>query len=102
MAAMISAETSATIIEYGMLSSEATVLPLFTALVKYLAIKAYDVHEIFNLPKLLNAAREYVLRRLSDNTYKPVIARTFPLAEIAEAHRYMEANAHIGKIVVTV
>jgi NADPH:quinone reductase-like Zn-dependent oxidoreductase len=33
---------------------------------------------------------------------KPVIARTFPLAQIAEAHRYLESNQQVGKIVVTV
>ncbi|MEX1328393.1 MAG: zinc-binding dehydrogenase [Desulfobacterales bacterium] len=33
---------------------------------------------------------------------KPVIARTFPLEEIADAHRYMESNQQMGKIVVTV
>ncbi|HTZ79247.1 MAG TPA: NAD(P)H-quinone oxidoreductase [Stellaceae bacterium] len=33
---------------------------------------------------------------------KPVIYRTFPLAEAAEAHRLMETSQHIGKIVLTV
>jgi putative PIG3 family NAD(P)H quinone oxidoreductase len=32
----------------------------------------------------------------------PVIDRVFPLAEMAEAHRYMESGRHVGKIVVSV
>jgi len=33
---------------------------------------------------------------------KPVIHRTFPLAQAADAHRLLEAGRHIGKIVLTV
>ncbi|MEQ2248467.1 hypothetical protein ILYODFUR_019391 [Ilyodon furcidens] len=35
-------------------------------------------------------------------TLRPVIDSTFKLGEIAEAHRHMEANRNIGKIVITV
>jgi putative PIG3 family NAD(P)H quinone oxidoreductase len=33
---------------------------------------------------------------------KPVVDRTFPLAEAADAHRRMEAGEHVGKIMLTI
>jgi NADPH:quinone reductase len=39
---------------------------------------------------------------LDAGTVKPVIYRTFPLAEAAAAHRLMESSDHIGKIVLTI
>jgi putative PIG3 family NAD(P)H quinone oxidoreductase len=33
---------------------------------------------------------------------KPIVHKTFPLAEAAAAHRLMESSGHIGKIVLTV
>jgi len=33
---------------------------------------------------------------------KPVVFQTFPLADVAEAHRLMESSAHIGKIILLV
>lgn len=33
---------------------------------------------------------------------KPVIFKTFPLAEASEAHRVMESSQHVGKIILTV
>ncbi|MDB5363976.1 MAG: NAD(P)H-quinone oxidoreductase [Rhodospirillales bacterium] len=39
---------------------------------------------------------------LHSGAVKPVMFRTFPLAQAADAHRLMESSAHIGKIVLTV
>ena len=39
---------------------------------------------------------------VADGTIRPVMDRTFPLAEVAEAHRRMEQGDHIGKIVLQV
>jgi NADPH2:quinone reductase len=39
---------------------------------------------------------------MSDGKIRPIIDRTFPLAEAAEAHRLMESGAHIGKILLTI
>ncbi|HEV2547030.1 MAG TPA: NAD(P)H-quinone oxidoreductase [Stellaceae bacterium] len=39
---------------------------------------------------------------LDQGKVKPVIHRTFPLAQASEAHKLMESSAHIGKIVLEV
>jgi len=45
---------------------------------------------------------EKVWPLLTEGRCKPVIHARFPLVQAAEAHRLMESNAHIGKIVLTV
>jgi NADPH:quinone reductase-like Zn-dependent oxidoreductase len=38
---------------------------------------------------------------LSDGRIKPIVDRTFPLDDIAAAQAYVEADRHVGKVVVT-
>jgi len=87
--------------EYGGLSPEATPFPLFNVLSKSLTLRGYLVHEITGDPKRLAAAKAFILDGLSDGSLKPIIARTFPFEQFAEAHRYLESNEQFGKVVVT-
>ena len=48
------------------------------------------------------ALRREVWPLLEAGTVKPVIYRTFPLADAAGAHRLMESSEHVGKIVLTI
>jgi NADPH:quinone reductase-like Zn-dependent oxidoreductase len=91
-----------TIFEYGALSTEPTPYPLFACLSKHLIIQAYTLFQVVGDPALRETAEQYVYDHLAAGDFKPRIDRTFPLSEIVEAHRYMESNAQIGKIVVTV
>jgi NADPH:quinone reductase-like Zn-dependent oxidoreductase len=90
------------IFEYGALASEPTLFPLFPALSKHLTIKGYTLFEIVGDPAIFPKAKQYVFDHLASGDFKPRIDKTFPLGKIVEAHRYMESNAQIGKIVVTV
>lgn len=91
------------IIEYGALASDPTPYPLFTALSKQLTIRGYTLFEISANPEWMAQARQYVFDHLANGDFKPRIdERRFRLSEIADAHRYMESNQQIGKIVVTV
>ena len=90
------------IFEYGALAPHPTPYPLFPALAKGLTIRGYTLFEIVKNPEMLKRGKEYIYQGLESGDLKPIIDRTFPLAEIAEAHRYMVSNQQKGKIVVTV
>jgi len=88
--------------QYGMLSTEPTPLPLADVLGKSLTIRGYVLFEITNDPRRLERAKQFIIDGLAAGKLKPVIAKTFPLDQIVAAHRYLESNQQIGKIVVTV
>jgi NADPH:quinone reductase-like Zn-dependent oxidoreductase len=91
-----------TIFEYGALSLEPTPFPLFTALSKGLSVRGYTLREVLFDPKLRAKAEKYVFDHIQAGNFKPRIDRVFPFSKIIEAHRYMESNEQIGKIVVRV
>jgi NADPH:quinone reductase-like Zn-dependent oxidoreductase len=93
---------SGIIIEYGALAPEPTPYPLFLALGKQLTIRGYTLFEIVGQPDLLAKARQYVFDHVAKGDFKPRVDRVFPLPQIVDAHRYMESNQQIGKIVVAV
>jgi NADPH:quinone reductase-like Zn-dependent oxidoreductase len=91
-----------TLFLYGALSTEPTPLPLMETLGKWLTIRGYVMMEITSDPQRLERGKQFINEGLADGSFKPLIARTFPLEEIVEAHRYLESNQQIGKVVVTV
>jgi NADPH:quinone reductase-like Zn-dependent oxidoreductase len=86
---------------YGGLSGQPTMHPHWPAALKNLSIRGWVAATIWNHPERFARAKALVLQGLAEGHLQPVIARTFPLAQIAEAHRYLESNQQVGKIVVT-
>ncbi|CAN2534670.1 2-haloacrylate+reductase [Methylocapsa aurea] len=91
-----------TIFLYGALSSAPTPFPLFAAIRKQLTLRGYTLFSVTRDPQKRERGIRFVLDGLTSGRLRPIIARSFPLAQIVEAHRYLESNAQIGKIVVTV
>lgn len=87
---------------YGALSPDATPLPVFDVLARHLTIRGYELFEVTMDDDKLDRAKRFVLDGLGEGAFRPKIARTFGLADIVEAHRFLESNAQVGKIVVTV
>ncbi|KPV52485.1 NADPH:quinone oxidoreductase [Kouleothrix aurantiaca] len=49
---------------------------------------------------LTEAFSAFALDRFVSGELRPVIDRTFPMAQAADAHRYVESNANAGKVVL--
>ncbi len=90
------------IVEYGLLSGQATPFPLVSALGKGLSLRGYVLMEITLDAARLDKAKAYVFDRLADGRFVPKIAKTFPLEATVEAYRYLESNQQVGKVVITV
>lgn len=91
-----------TIIVYGALDSRATPLPVGDVLGRSITIRGYLIYEATQDDAKLAAAKAFVLDGLASGHLRPRIDRVFPFERIVDAHRHLEANAQIGKIVVTV
>ncbi|KQO86646.1 Zinc-containing alcohol dehydrogenase superfamily [Methylorubrum extorquens] len=87
--------------QYGALDTTPLSVPVMPLLGKDLTVRGYQLFEITMDPVRLEKAKDFIVRGLALGALKPVVARTFKLDEIVEAHRFMESNEQVGKIVVT-
>ncbi|MCP2353230.1 NADPH:quinone reductase-like Zn-dependent oxidoreductase [Nonomuraea thailandensis] len=86
------------LIVYGWLDPRPAPLPMNWPI----TVHGFNVDLITSDPARMTRARAFIEAGLRAGTLKPVIDRTFELANIVEAHRHLESNAQTGKIVVTV
>jgi NADPH:quinone reductase-like Zn-dependent oxidoreductase len=89
------------LIIYGSLAGEATPYPHWSAALKGLSLRGWVAAQIWNHPQRFASVRDLVLRGLAGGQLRPVVAKIFDLDEIVAAHRYLESNQQIGKIIVT-
>ena len=87
---------------YGSLSNQPTPYPHWSAAFKNLSLHGWVASTIWNRPNRFARGQALIRQGLKEGRLKPVIDRTFRLEEIVEAHRYLESNQQVGKIVVTV
>ncbi|KQQ69837.1 NADPH:quinone reductase [Rhizobium sp. Leaf321] len=88
------------LLEYGVLSAEPTPFPLLTVLSKSLTLKGYLYTEVVSDDPVLERAKTFITDGLVSGALRPLIARTFAFDDIQDAHRFLESNEQIGKVVV--
>ncbi|WP_157252938.1 zinc-dependent alcohol dehydrogenase family protein [Nonomuraea typhae] len=86
------------LIVYGWLDTRPAPLPMNWPL----TVHGFNVDLVTGDPGRLARARAFIMAGLRSGTLAPVIDRTFDLEDIVEAHRHLESNTQIGKVVVTV
>lgn len=89
-----------TIFLYGALSGEPTAYPLAAGLLKAISLRGCSMEEVRGRADVLEIGQRYIRERLQDGRFAPVIARTFPFMQAADAYRFLESNTQVGKVVV--
>jgi NADPH:quinone reductase-like Zn-dependent oxidoreductase len=97
-----SAAAGATLVLYGALDAQPTVIPPFDIFARDLTLRGLSLPAIARDDRKLAALKSFVSAGLAEGALRPAIARTFAFDDIADAHRFIEAGEQAGKIVVTV
>lgn len=91
-----------TFFQYGALDTADMSIPVMEVLGKNLTIRGYQLFEITQDPERLDRAKAFISKGLESGALRPLIAKTFLMDQIVEAHQYMESNTQIGKIVIEI
>ncbi|TWI96649.1 NADPH:quinone reductase-like Zn-dependent oxidoreductase [Mucilaginibacter frigoritolerans] len=92
----------AQIFAYGALSFEPAVWPAVPILLKMLSVKGYNMGDLLMDYTKQQAAIAFVRAGVESEKLLPVVGPKFPLSDVTDAHRSLEANQHTGKIILTV
>ena len=87
---------------YGGLSGQPTPYPHWPAAFKNLSLRGWVASTIWNKPDRFARGEALIRQGLKEGRLKPVIDKVFKFAHIVDAHRYLESNQQVGKIVVEV
>lgn len=88
--------------QYGALETTDISVPVMELLGKDLTIRGYQLFEVTQDEERLNKAKAFVTDGLEKGDLRPIVGKVFKFDEIVEAHRYMESNSQVGKIVVEI
>ncbi|MEV0066365.1 zinc-dependent alcohol dehydrogenase family protein [Amycolatopsis sp. NPDC050768] len=96
------AAQDAVLVIYGVLDFTPATVNVMDVLLKRLTIRGFGVAELASDSLRLAPAVDYVRKGIVDGDLVPVIDKVFPLEDYADAHRHLERNDQVGKIVVSV
>ncbi|KAJ8490345.1 hypothetical protein OPV22_012066 [Ensete ventricosum] len=86
----------------GFMGGAATEVNLSCLLARRLTVQAAGLRNrnLENKAKIVAEVEKHVWPAIAAGRVKPIVYKTFPLSEAAEAHRLMEGSSHVGKILL--
>jgi NADPH2:quinone reductase len=75
-------------------------LNLFALFEKSLKVSGFVLYTVATVPDAMRRGIEDSFKLMADGKLKLLIGKTFPLAQAAEAHRFMESRASTGKLLL--
>ncbi|MEV6288657.1 zinc-binding dehydrogenase [Kribbella sp. NPDC051770] len=91
-----------TLLVYGASSGQPTPYPGVDLGLPALTIRSYTMHELSRDARRLARAAAFITAGLRSGAFRPVVAATYPLSDAVAAHKHLESNSHLGKLVLTV
>jgi putative PIG3 family NAD(P)H quinone oxidoreductase len=92
------------LVQIGLQSGESTIpIDLWPIMARRLTLTGSTLRprSVEEKGQIAAALRREVWPLIESGRVKPLVRRTFPLADAAAAHRLMESSEHVGKIVLT-
>lgn len=89
------------VIVYGMLAGDSLDLTLAPIMLKNITLRGFSTDRLIFNPQARARLAAYINDGLQRGSLRPVIAKSFDLTEIVQAHRYLEGNTQVGKVLVT-
>lgn len=87
---------------YGAFDLGTAPLPMIPAITKEIRLWGYMVYSVHGSPERLRRAFKEIYGLMEAKNFRPVIDRVFPLSDYTEAHKHLESNTQVGRVVVTV
>ncbi|MEU4689968.1 quinone oxidoreductase [Actinoplanes sp. NPDC023714] len=88
------------VVYFGMAGGEPPAVPPSLLMDRSLTLTGGDLWNVLTTPVERRKRAAELFSWIADGTVRPRIARVFALADVAEAHRYLESRAAIGKVLL--
>jgi len=88
------------LILYGRAGGPPEPLNLFRLFERSVKVSGFTLYAVAPAPEVMRRGIEESLRLIAEKKVRIVIGKTLPLAQAAEAHRFMESRQSIGKLLL--